>query len=228
MNTCYSLSFLFLFFSRGVNETTRLLASPTTYDDGQHQHTKPATAAHQQLTKSKIMGSIGEDSDDDDDGQGLSNTSPLASSIKSSPLVSLLVLTTGQQQVLKCSLAYLLGSLFTFVPVLHDWINHGGNGGNQVASHMAATVTVFFNPAKSVGGMVEAAGLGWIMTLGALSVCLASLWTTDYWMNTNPYLAYGMTLFGWLLTSTLFLAFLKAQYSRRPSVGTGKTKKNST
>ncbi|CAO3598186.1 unnamed protein product [Absidia cylindrospora] len=169
------------------------------------------------------MGDVGEDSDDDNNDDG----SRRLDSIKSSPvytwLRSLFTLTTKQQQVLKCSLAYFLGSLFTFVPILHDWINNGSNSGrNQVASHMAATVTVFFNPAKSVGGMIEAAGLGWIMTLAALSVCLASLWTTEYLMDTQHqlYLSYGMTLFGWLLTSTLFLAFLKAQYARRPSVGT--------
>ncbi|ORZ17924.1 Fusaric acid resistance protein-like-domain-containing protein [Absidia repens] len=208
----------------GVNETTKLLASPTSYDDRQHQQQHQLyyiTTAQQQLTKSKIRGLVGEDSDDDDEGSGRLD------SIQSNPMYtwlrSLFTLTTKQQQVLKCSLAYVLGSLFTFVPVLHDWINNGDSSGrNQVASHMAATVTVFFNPAKSVGGMIEAAGLGWIMTLAALSVCLASLWTTEYLMDTQHqfYLSYGITLFGWLLASTLFLAFLKAQYARRPSVGT--------
>ncbi|KAK5725342.1 hypothetical protein LTR15_003527 [Elasticomyces elasticus] len=54
--------------------------------------------------------------------------------------------------ILKCSLAYLLASLFTFLPSLSTAI--GGHA--QDSKHMVATVTVWFHPARSIGSMHEA------------------------------------------------------------------------
>jgi hypothetical protein len=50
--------------------------------------------------------------------------------------------------ILKCSLAYLLGSLVTFVPALAAII-----GDDQDSKHMVATVTVWFHPARTIGSM---------------------------------------------------------------------------
>ncbi|KAI8082708.1 Fusaric acid resistance protein-like-domain-containing protein [Halteromyces radiatus] len=203
-------------------ETTHLL--PFTFDQRQyHQNNNSIITAAGSIDQQDNFS----DSDEDNDGDNKLNSKK--KTMKSSTFFSwikLSTLTTGQKRVLKCSLAYILGSLFTFVPLLHEWVNGGyGEDGmvrNRVASSMAATVTVFFNPAKTVGGMVEAAGIGWIMTLGALAVCLASLWTTDYFLDYlhQTSVSYAITLIGWLLTSTLLLTFLKARYSDRPSVGT--------
>ncbi|KAL4801414.1 transcriptional regulator of RNA polII, SAGA, subunit-domain-containing protein [Aspergillus unguis] len=52
--------------------------------------------------------------------------------------------------VLKCSLAYLLGSLATFVPLLTALLGH------QDSKHMVATITVYFHPARSQGSMFKA------------------------------------------------------------------------
>ena len=52
--------------------------------------------------------------------------------------------------VFKCSIAYLLGSMATFVPVI------AGLLGNQDGKHMVATITVYFHPARSKGSMLEA------------------------------------------------------------------------
>lgn len=52
--------------------------------------------------------------------------------------------------VLKCSLAYLLGSLATLVPSLASIL------GQQDGKHMVATITVYFHPARSRGSMFEA------------------------------------------------------------------------
>lgn len=52
--------------------------------------------------------------------------------------------------VLKCSLAYLLGSLATFVPFLTALLGH------QDGKHMVATITVYFHPARSQGSMFKA------------------------------------------------------------------------
>ncbi|KAF2766526.1 hypothetical protein EJ03DRAFT_330027 [Teratosphaeria nubilosa] len=53
--------------------------------------------------------------------------------------------------IFKCSLAYLIGSLATFVPAISNMI-----GQKQDSKHMVATVTVYFHPARSMGSMHEA------------------------------------------------------------------------
>lgn len=53
-------------------------------------------------------------------------------------------------EVLKCSLAYLLGSLATFIPAVSAFLGH------QDGKHMVATVTVYFHPARSQGSMFRA------------------------------------------------------------------------
>lgn len=52
--------------------------------------------------------------------------------------------------VLKYSLAYLLGSMATFIPAISAFLGH------QDGKHMVATVTVYFHPARSQGGMFKA------------------------------------------------------------------------
>ena len=52
--------------------------------------------------------------------------------------------------VFKCSIAYLIGSMATFVPVI------AGLLGKQDGKHMVATITVYFHPARSKGSMIEA------------------------------------------------------------------------
>lgn len=52
--------------------------------------------------------------------------------------------------VIKCSIAYLIGSMATFVPVV------AGLLGKQDGKHMVATITVYFHPARSKGSMFEA------------------------------------------------------------------------
>ena len=52
--------------------------------------------------------------------------------------------------VFKCSIAYLLGSMATFVPLI------AGLLGKQDGKHMVATITVYFHPARTKGSMIEA------------------------------------------------------------------------
>lgn len=52
--------------------------------------------------------------------------------------------------ILKCGLAYLLGSLATFIPAISTFLGH------QDGKHMVATVTVYFHPARSQGSMFRA------------------------------------------------------------------------
>lgn len=126
-------------------------------------------------------------------------------------------LSPNQRVVLKCSFAYMLGSLFTFVPAMNALIGY-----NHVSSHLVATATVFFNPAKSLGGMVEASLYGWGYTLFALIVCLGSMLTTDFFVDRNLFnVAHAISLGFWLAGSTFIVAFLKAHWNK-PPVATGK------
>ncbi|RCI05716.1 hypothetical protein CU098_007131 [Rhizopus stolonifer] len=127
-------------------------------------------------------------------------------------LNSRLELTPSQRLVLKCSFAYFLGSLFTFVPALNGFI-----GNNRTSSHLVATATVFFNPAKSLGGMVEAATYGWGYVLFAVTLCLGSMLTTDYFIDQDLYsVAHSLSLFFWLAGSTFIVSFLKAHWNKPP------------
>ncbi|KAI8979071.1 Fusaric acid resistance protein-like-domain-containing protein [Mycotypha africana] len=120
--------------------------------------------------------------------------------------------TPKQQLVLKCSFAYMLGSLFTFVPLLNVMI-----GNNRVSSHLVATATVFFNPAKSLGGMVEAAIYGWGYVLFALLICFGSMLTTDFFIDRDMLtIAHAVSLGVWLTGATFVIAFLKAHWNKPP------------
>ncbi|KAI8339686.1 Fusaric acid resistance protein-like-domain-containing protein [Chlamydoabsidia padenii] len=123
-----------------------------------------------------------------------------------------LSLTPQTKMVLKCSFAYFLGSLFTFVPALNALIGH-----NHTSSHLVATATVFFNPAKTLGGMVEAAAYGWGYTLFALAICMGSMLTTDFFVDLGYFdLAHAISLIFWLAGSTFIVAFLKAHWNKPP------------
>ncbi|THH14901.1 hypothetical protein EW146_g5493 [Bondarzewia mesenterica] len=74
---------------------------------------------------------------------------------------SLPTLPTLYRNILKCSIAYFLASLFTYSPYLSGLISaisskESGERYPSPSGHMVATVAVYFNPAKTIGGMVEA------------------------------------------------------------------------
>ncbi|KAF2455318.1 Fusaric acid resistance protein-like-domain-containing protein [Lineolata rhizophorae] len=86
-------------------------------------------------------------------------------------LLRLWAFATSQtgQGILKCSLAYLLGSLATFVPAVAGWL------GRQDGKHMVATITVYFHPYRSAGSMVEATVDAALAFLYAAGVSFASM-----------------------------------------------------
>ncbi|CAO3646221.1 unnamed protein product [Mucor hiemalis] len=90
-------------------------------------------------------------------------------------------------------------------------------GYNHTSSHLVATATVFFNPAKTLGGMVEAAAYGWGYVIFAVIVCLGSMITTDYFVDRNYFLiAHLISLLFWLAGSTFIVSFLKAHWNKPP------------
>ncbi|KAG6213531.1 hypothetical protein E4U50_001193 [Claviceps purpurea] len=72
-------------------------------------------------------------------------------------------------QVLKCTLAYLLGSTATFWPVLSDFLGH------RDGKHIVATLTVYFHPARTVGSMLEAVLIAVVAVAYAEMVCILSM-----------------------------------------------------
>lgn len=70
--------------------------------------------------------------------------------------------TAEAKGILKCSLAYLLGSMATFLPPVANFLGH------QDGKHLVATITVYFHPARSAGSMGEA------VMLGIAAFCYAS------------------------------------------------------
>jgi gas vesicle protein len=76
--------------------------------------------------------------------------------------------------ILKCSLAYILGSLATFVPLI------AGLLGKNDGKHIVATITVYFHPARSAGSMLEAVILAFGAFLYAAFVSFSSMAVSVY------------------------------------------------
>lgn len=83
----------------------------------------------------------------------------------------LLGFSRQQIDVLKCSLAYTLASLFTFSPFLNSFLL------GTSSAHTIATVSVYYNPAKSLGTMLEADIFCFIVAAIAAFVSLAAVGT---------------------------------------------------
>ncbi|KAI0798617.1 Fusaric acid resistance protein-like-domain-containing protein [Irpex lacteus] len=88
------------------------------------------------------------------------------------------------RNILKCCVAYFIGSLFTYSPYLSAFIADikGGDPGDRTPSpsgHMVATIAVYFNPAKTIGGMFEADAFCLMGLLYASFISLGSM--SMYW-----------------------------------------------
>lgn len=71
--------------------------------------------------------------------------------------------------VLKCSLAYVIGSLATFVLPISSLL------GQQDGKHMVATITVYFHPARSIGSMLEASIFAFTAFVYAAFICITGM-----------------------------------------------------
>lgn len=74
--------------------------------------------------------------------------------------------------ILKSSLAYLLGSMATFLPPIANFL------GQQDGKHLVATITVYFHPSRSMGSMQEAILLGLGAFLYAVFISVSSMATS--------------------------------------------------
>lgn len=87
--------------------------------------------------------------------------------------------------MLKCSIAYFLGSLATFVPAI------AGLLGQQDGKHMVATITVYFHPARSQGSMFEAILCAAVAFIYAVIVCFSSMGVSIFFARTLDLLWLG-------------------------------------
>lgn len=85
-------------------------------------------------------------------------------------------LSGTNKDILKCSIAYLLASLFTFVDPLSDFVGLPFDiEGPVFNSHFIATIATYYNPGKTMGQMLEAnIFLVWA-GLFSLLTCFASM-----------------------------------------------------
>ena len=91
---------------------------------------------------------------------------------------------TGQG-ILKCSVAYLLGSLATFVPAIAAML------GQQDGKHMVATITVYFHPARSQGSMFEAVILALLAFVYAAAISFTSMGVSVFFGRTLGLIVLG-------------------------------------
>ncbi|KAJ6507413.1 Fusaric acid resistance protein-like-domain-containing protein [Mycena vitilis] len=94
------------------------------------------------------------------------------------------------RNIFKCTLAYFIASLFTYSPYLSSFISDlttygDGERRPSPSGHMVATIAVYFNPAKTMGAMVEADLYCLMGLLYSAFVCLASM-TMFWWLETKP------------------------------------------
>ncbi|KAG2365373.1 hypothetical protein BDR07DRAFT_1398873 [Suillus spraguei] len=120
-----------------------------------------------------------------DESQAYSDSSP-ATSVPTSPSphrfspLQVPTIPVLWKNVLKCAVAYLFASLFTFSPYLSGFFSDvstpgAGNGLPSSTGHMIASIAVYYNPAKTMGGMMEADSYCSIAFLYAAFVCLGSM-----------------------------------------------------
>lgn len=81
--------------------------------------------------------------------------------------------------VLKFGLAYLLGSMATFIPAISSFLGH------QDGKHVVATITVYFHPARSKGSMFKALICAILAFLYTTFVSVTSMCVSMFFDNLN-------------------------------------------
>ncbi|RFU36167.1 hypothetical protein B7463_g195, partial [Scytalidium lignicola] len=77
--------------------------------------------------------------------------------------------TPVARAIIKCSIAYTIGSLAVFLPPVARFLGH------QDGKHMVATMTVYFHPARSAGSMEEAIMFATAAFLYATFITISSM-----------------------------------------------------
>ncbi|TFK20952.1 hypothetical protein FA15DRAFT_672991 [Coprinopsis marcescibilis] len=141
------------------------------------------------------------------------------------PFAWLPTLTVAHRNILKCAIAYFIASLFTFSPHLSGLfsglISYGpGHHDPLPSGHMVATIAVYFNPAKTVGSMIEADLFCFLGLVYAAFICLGSM-AMYWWVEEQEgweWLA-DIIVLHWVGIGMAVIAFMKVWMSN-PSFNT--------
>lgn len=90
--------------------------------------------------------------------------------------------------MLKCTLAYSLGSLFTLWEPLSDFL------GKPDGKHVVATITVYFHPARTAGSMIEGTLIATVAVIYAEIVSIASMAVSVFFGSALHMVAVAYTL----------------------------------
>ncbi|KAK3402788.1 Fusaric acid resistance protein-like-domain-containing protein [Sordaria brevicollis] len=120
--------------------------------------------------------------------------------------------------VLKCTLAYTIASLATFLAPISDFL------GKPDGKHVVATITVYFHPARSAGSMIEAILIAIVAVAYAQTVSILSMCTSVLFGNVwgHPALAHVLVLIVFIGGGFGFIGWLK-QRMNNPLVNVGST-----
>jgi hypothetical protein len=134
--------------------------------------------------------------------------------------LSQLSLTSVQKNILKCAVAYMIASLFTFVRPLSTFVGLPTDAEGPVANaHFIATIATYYNPAKTMGNMTEANIFCAWAALFSVLVCFGSMTTAVVLNNDNfEWLSHTLVLVVWLGGSCGLVAYLKTSVGR-PTFG---------
>ncbi|CAO3574099.1 unnamed protein product [Mortierella alpina] len=116
-------------------------------------------------------------------------------------------ISTPNRRILKASLAYFFACLISFMPFFKPYIGMSG--------HLAASAAVFFNPAKTLGRMVDAITAGLCAISFGFLVCVASAASATWFNSQDQYIlghVVSVVVFGG--GSTFIIAYAKAHYNR--------------
>ncbi len=115
--------------------------------------------------------------------------------------------------VLKCTLAYMIASLWTF------WSPLSNTLGKPDGKHVVATITVYFHPARTAGSMIEAAALACVAVVYAVVVSVLSMSASVLFGSVLGWVtfAYAVVLIVFIGGSFGFLGWFK-QRLNNPSV----------
>ena len=130
-------------------------------------------------------------------------------------ILRLPTLTAVQRGVLKCSIAYFLASLFTFVPALSNlFASPFDLEGPVSGAHVIATVATYYNPAKTLGAMIEADIFMLWAAAFALLTALGSMATASLLNGAGFHTSsHVVTVVFWLSGAMALVAWMKVKVS---------------
>ncbi|KAG8758649.1 hypothetical protein FRC14_007704 [Serendipita sp. 396] len=123
--------------------------------------------------------------------------------------------STLQRNLFKCAIAYFIASLFTFIPTLSNLLSYISTFGRQrnlpsPSAHMVATVVVYYNPAKTTGGMFEADVFCLMGVFFALFITCASI-LSSWIIDNHPLLEWlgDLTILTWIGIAITVISWMK-------------------